>query len=157
MRSLASSFDIVSDVQLQDVLGVLVRLVESAGAIVIFSGAAVAFVRFLVVALRSRMAADFVPVRLGLGRSLALGLEFQLAGDVLRTAVAPTFRELGQLGAVAAIRTALNFFLARENDEERRQVSGEGRAGSGPGEAGAVPGVQQPPAVGAPGRAAPPA
>ena len=157
MRSLASSFDIVSfdivsDVQLQDVLGVLVRLVESAGAIVIFSGAAVAFVRFLVVALRSRMAADFVPVRLGLGRSLALGLEFQLAGDVLRTAVAPTFRELGQLGAVAAIRTALNFFLARENDEERRQVSGEGpaRPGSGAGD-------RPPPGAGAPGRAGPPA
>jgi len=157
VRSLASSFDIVSfdivsDVQLQDVLGVLVRLVESAGAIVIFSGAAVAFVRFLVVALRSRMAADFVPVRLGLGRSLALGLEFQLAGDVLRTAVAPTFRELGQLGAVAAIRTALNFFLARENDEERRQVSGEGpaRPGSGAGD-------RPPPGAGAPGRGGPPA
>lgn len=152
MRSLASSFDIVSDVQLQDVLGVLVRLVESAGAIVIFSGAAVAFVRFLVVALRSRMAADFVPVRLGLGRSLALGLEFQLAGDVLRTAVAPTFRELGQLGAVAAIRTALNFFLARENDEERRQVSGEG-----PGRPGSGAGDRPPPGAGAPGRGGPPA
>ena len=44
-------------------------------------------------------------VRLGLGRYLALGLEFQLASDVLRTAVAPTLREIGELAAVAAIRT----------------------------------------------------
>jgi hypothetical protein len=63
------------------------------------------------VGLRDRDAGAFVPVRLTLGRFLALGLEFQPASDVLRTAVAPSFRELGQL---AAIRTALNYFLARE-------------------------------------------
>jgi len=32
----------------------------------------------------------------------------------LRTAIAPTFSALGKLAAVAAIRTALNYFLARE-------------------------------------------
>ena len=77
------------------------------------------------VGLRERDAAAFVPVRLTLGRFLALGLEFQLAGDVLRTAVAPSFRELGQLAAVAAIRTALNYFLSKEIAEERRQVAEE--------------------------------
>jgi uncharacterized membrane protein len=44
---------------------------------------------------------------------------------VLRTAVAPSFRELGQLAAVAAIRTALNYFLSKEISEERRQVAEE--------------------------------
>lgn len=100
----------------------LVRLVESAGALVIFVGALIAFVRFVVGGLRTRQPAIFVPVRLGLGRFLTLGLEFQLASDVLRTAIAPSFRELGQLAAVAAIRTALNFFLAREIREEREQL-----------------------------------
>ena len=57
---------------------------------------------------------------MSLGRFLALGLEFQLASDVLRTAIAPSFEELGKLAAVAAIRTALNFFLAREIREEQR-------------------------------------
>jgi uncharacterized membrane protein len=42
---------------------------------------------------------------------------------VLRTAIAPSFAELGKLAAVAAIRTALNFFLAREIAEERRIVA----------------------------------
>jgi uncharacterized membrane protein len=50
-------------------------------------------------------------VRLRLGRWLALALEFELGADILRTAVTPTWSEIGQLAAVAAIRTALNFFL----------------------------------------------
>ena len=112
-----------------EALGVLVPVVEACGAAVIVVGALWAFVRFVVVGLRERDAAAFVPVRLTLGRFLALGLEFQLASDVLRTAVAPSFRELGQLAAVAAIRTALNYFLAKEIAEERRQLAEE-RAGS---------------------------
>ncbi len=52
--------------------------------------------------------------RLHLGRWLALALEFALAADILRTAVAPSWDEIGQLGAIAALRTALNFFLERE-------------------------------------------
>lgn len=108
-----------------DALGVLVPVVEACGAAVIVVGALWAFIRFVVVGLRDRDAGAFVPVRLTLGRFLALGLEFQLASDVLRTAVAPSFRELGQLAAVAAIRTALNYFLAREIDEERHQLAEE--------------------------------
>jgi uncharacterized membrane protein len=106
---------------LHDVVDALVRLVEAAGAAVIFVGAVIAVVRFLV-ALPRRSPDAFVPVRLTLGRFLALGLEFQLASDVLRTAIAPSFDELGKLAAVAAIRTALNFFLAREIAVERRMV-----------------------------------
>ncbi|SDD39799.1 Uncharacterized membrane protein [Geodermatophilus telluris] len=110
---------------LADVVGVLVTVVEACGAAVILIGAVWAFVRFVWVGVRRGGSHAFVPVRLTLGRFLALGLEFQLASDVLRTAVAPSFRELGQLAAVAAIRTALNYFLSREIAEERRQVAEE--------------------------------
>lgn len=55
-------------------------------------------------------------IRLRLGRWLALALELLLGADILRTAVAPTWSEIGQLAAIAAIRTALNFFLQREID-----------------------------------------
>jgi len=119
---------------LQDVVNVLVSIVEACGAAVIIIGAVWAFARFVWVGLRRRDTSAFVPVRLTLGRFLALGLEFQLASDVLRTAVAPSFRELGQLAAVAAIRTVLNYFLGKEIAEERRQVAEEAegaRAGSG--------------------------
>ena len=56
-------------------------------------------------------------IRLRLGRWLALALEFELGADILRTAVAPTWSEIGQLAAIAAVRTALNFFLQREIDK----------------------------------------
>lgn len=101
----------------------LVRLVEAAGALVIFSGAAVGFFRFAFRAITRRNAGEFTPVRLDVGRMLALGLEFQLASDLLRTAVAPSFAEIGKLAAVAAIRTALNFFLGREIKEERAELA----------------------------------
>jgi uncharacterized membrane protein len=118
--------ELVSEDFLKTAVSLLVRLVESAGAVVIFVGAAIAFVRFLDAAVRHRHEPHrFVAVRLGLGRYLALGLEFQLASDVLRTAVAPTMPEIAQLAAVAAIRTALNYFLGRELKEEQEQLAGE--------------------------------
>ena len=52
--------------------------------------------------------------RLKLGRWLALALEFELAADILRTAVAPTWDEIGQLASIAALRTLLNYFLQKE-------------------------------------------
>jgi len=65
-------------------------------------------------------------VRLRLGRWLALALEFELGADILRTAVAPTWSEIGQLAAIAAVRTALNYFLQLEIDKaaERRAEVG---------------------------------
>ncbi|MBQ0896357.1 DUF1622 domain-containing protein [Micromonospora sp. U56] len=101
---------------------IAVTLVEIAGAAVIFVGALWAALRFVVEGLRHRSAAVFTPIRLSLGRFLTLGLEFQLAGDILRTAVSPTFDQIGQLAAIATIRTALNFFLRREIAQEQRQV-----------------------------------
>lgn len=57
---------------------------------------------------------DMLEIRLMLGKSLALSLEFLLAADILRTAVAPTWNDIGQLAAIAALRTMLNYFLERE-------------------------------------------
>jgi uncharacterized membrane protein len=110
--------NLLGEAWLRGAVSLLVRIVEAAGALVIFTGAAAGLVRFVVTAVRTRSAASLGPVRLDLGRALALGLEFQLAADLLRTAVAPSFQEIGKLAAVAAIRTALNFFLGREIREE---------------------------------------
>lgn len=116
---------ILSEEWLSTAVGLLVRLVEAAGALVIFFGAATGFIVFCISAAKNRDPAKFSSVRLTLGRFLALGLEFQLASDLLRTAVAPSFEQIGKLAAVAAIRTGLNFFLARELEEERKQLGEE--------------------------------
>jgi uncharacterized membrane protein len=107
---------------LADVVNVLVRIVEAAGAAIIFVGAVIAFVRFVLVAFRREGMDPFARIRLDMGRFLVLGLEFQLAADILRTAVSPNLTELAQLAAIAAIRTALNFFLGQEIKEETELV-----------------------------------
>ncbi|WP_018255753.1 DUF1622 domain-containing protein [Salinispora mooreana] len=114
-----------------EAVDLLVRVVEAAGILIIFVGAMMAFVRFVVVGLRQRQSRAFVPIRLTLGRFLTLGLEFQLASDIMRTAVAPTLLDIAELAAVAAIRTALNFFLAREIKQERREIAELGSPGTG--------------------------
>ena len=55
-------------------------------------------------------------IRLTLGRSLALALEFQLAADILGTALNPTLRDIGLLAAIVVLRTLLNYFLGKEID-----------------------------------------
>ena len=53
-------------------------------------------------------------VWLEFGMWLLLGIEFELAADIVRTVIAPSWEELGQLAAIAVIRTFLNFFLERD-------------------------------------------
>jgi len=53
-------------------------------------------------------------------RWLVAGLTFQLAADVVNTSFEPTWDELGRLGAIAAIRTFLSFFLDKEVEDTRR-------------------------------------
>ncbi|MEC4574619.1 DUF1622 domain-containing protein [Streptomyces virginiae] len=119
----------VPDFGVRELIGWLVHVIEAAGALIIFVGAVWAFVRFATTGLRRRsLIAEFNEIRLSLGRFLVLGLEFQLAGDVLRTAVAPSFTEIGQLAAIAAIRTLLNFFLTREIAQERAEIEADQKA-----------------------------
>lgn len=51
-------------------------------------------------------------VRLGVW--LLLGLEFELGADIIRSAISPTWPQLGQLAAIAVIRTFLNYFLEKD-------------------------------------------
>ena len=57
------------------------------------------------------------------GTWLLLGLEFELAADIIGSAVSPTWQDIGQLGAIAVIRTFLNYFL--EHDLEKAERAGE--------------------------------
>ena len=102
-------------------------VVEGVGIAIVAVAVLVAAVRY-VTGLVSRVR-PFPPegLRLGLGRSLALSLEFLLGADILRTAVEPSWDEIGRLAAIATIRTALNFFLQREIAQEARMAGGADR------------------------------
>ena len=45
---------------------------------------------------------------------ILLSLELTLAADIVRTVIAPTWSQIGQLAAIALIRTFLNLFLERD-------------------------------------------
>lgn len=94
--------------------------IETIGALVIAVGVCVAVYNIL----RGFLAGqsfNFNQARLSLARYLALALEFQLGADILSTAIAPSWDQIGKLGAIAVIRTALNYFLMREMEEEKGQ------------------------------------
>lgn len=97
----------------------LAHLAEIGGALVVGVAAVRALLTFAVsiVQLVLRRATDEVPqeaIRLDLGRSLALALEFELGADILKTVVAPNWNDIAQLAAIVVLRTALNYFLQRE-------------------------------------------
>jgi|SRR6516164_5972157 uncharacterized membrane protein len=58
-----------------------------------------------------RLVAPLVVFR-GFAEWLVLALEFLLAADILRTAISPTWSDIGKLAAIAAIRTFLNYYLS---------------------------------------------
>jgi uncharacterized membrane protein len=107
-----------------DAISTWTRLVlGAAGVAIIAVGAAVAA---MAIPAAMRDGQRFTQVRLDFARYLALALEFQLASDILETAIAPSWTRLGQLAAIAGIRTALNFFLGREMKEEWAGVGERG-------------------------------
>lgn len=71
-------------------------------------------------------------VFLRFGVWLLLGLEFELAADIVRSAISPNWSQIGQLGAIATIRTVLNYFLEKDireftESEARRETTSEPR------------------------------
>ena len=61
--------------------------------------------------------------RMVFGGWLVVALEFQLAADIVGTIVSPTAAHLIELGAIAVIRTFLNYFLGKELKEERESLN----------------------------------
>lgn len=98
--------------------------IEVVGALIVSIGVATAVYR-TAQTLISPSHKGYHRTRLMLSRFLSLALEFQLAADILGTMVAPSWTQLGKLGAVALIRTALNYFLGREMKEEEQAADHE--------------------------------
>ena len=119
----APAVDPFIETTLVTVVSYLTIFAEVCGALVIaiavIQGLA-QYVRFLLRPGHEDAAKD--DIRLRLGRSLAVALEFALAADILKTAVAPTWDVIAQLAAIIVLRTMLNYFLEREirHVEERR-------------------------------------
>jgi uncharacterized membrane protein len=54
-------------------------------------------------------------------RWLIAGLTFQLAADIIKTTIAPSWEDIGRVAAIAVIRTFLEYFLMRDLGEVRER------------------------------------
>jgi uncharacterized membrane protein len=104
---------------------------ELAGAVATFLTEAFELLSALTIALGLGLALRQVrdgvrAVQLAFARYLLLALEFLLAADILASLRAPTWEDILQLGAVALIRTGLDYYLSRDlRQEERRPIAGD--------------------------------
>lgn len=118
-------------VQLSDWAELLADLVA---VLVVTFGTIDAFVRVLRVALTPKTTHGArKAIWRNYGMWLLLGLEFELAADIIGSVATPTWEEVGILGAIAVIRTFLNYFLGRDLAEagEAREIA-PGRFGPEP-------------------------
>ncbi len=89
--------------------------VECAAALIIAYGAAEAlWGSTLAITKRDSKVGLRKDIWLRFGVWLLLGLEFELAADIVRTAIAPTWTDIGQLACIGVIRTFLNHFLEKD-------------------------------------------
>ena len=110
---------------MEHILSVAVRyavpVVEACGALVILVGVGRAIFGYVCAFIGIR-SDDVAFLRLQLGQSLVMGLEFQVAADILKTAISPTWNDILLLSALIGLRTVLNFFLEREIDSLAKRL-----------------------------------
>ena len=56
-------------------------------------------------------------------RWLVAGLTLQLAADIIETSISTSWQTIGRVGAIAVIRTFLNYFLERDVEQQQRECA----------------------------------
>ena len=87
---------------------------EAVATLLVSIGVVDATVRVLLGLLRNASMRELKDVWSRLAGFILLALEFALAADIVRTSIAPSWKRSGKLAAIAAIRTALSYFLERD-------------------------------------------
>lgn len=113
---MASLLDI-AEMELHNVATILRLMIEGVAIFIIAFSIIKTLAKFIRSYRRQNSEEFYHQIRLDLGLSLALSLEFLLAADIVATAVSPTWEAIGLLAAIATIRTVLNHFLHREVKE----------------------------------------
>jgi uncharacterized membrane protein len=103
-------------VNFEEVISVTGKVVDGAGVIVMVLGIVTAAVRFgRRVARPDGSIEPYPALRRELGRSVLLGLELLVAGDIIRSvALSPSFESVGVLAVIVAVRSFLSTTLEME-------------------------------------------
>ncbi len=102
-------------------------VIDAMALVVVVIGTIEAFVGGLKTMLGAATGHQKREVWLRYGRWLVAGLTFQLAADIIETSIAPTWQDVARLGAIAVIRTFLNYFLEKDLVEVRQKSHESGR------------------------------
>lgn len=105
---------------LKTVFITLTTILDIIGVIIIVGGAGHALLQYLLGILDKGPALGIDQMRLELGRSIVLAVEFLLAADIIKTIITPNYYEIGMLGALVIIRTILTYFLNEELSQIQR-------------------------------------
>jgi len=97
-------------------------LIDALALVIIVAGSIEAFVKALYFGFSPSSALQRRDIWLRYGRWLVAALTFQLAADVIETSITTDWDAIGRVGAIAVIRTFLNFFL----EKDLREVDGDG-------------------------------
>lgn len=91
-------------------------VVESLVVLIVLLGGLMAFAHLMMALFgrRGGLAESIRRIWLRFAAWILISLEFALGADIIRTAIAPTWDDIGKLAAIAAIRTFLGFFLDRD-------------------------------------------
>jgi len=101
-------------------------VIEGMAVLIVAFGSVDAFVRLMrVIVTPTATHGERKAIWRRYGMWLVLGLEFELAADIIGSVLSPSWQELAQLGAIAVIRTFLNYFL--EKDLESADAAAEER------------------------------
>ena len=99
----------------KDFVSIAGYTIEAAGVLIIVLGCFGATFWFFLYLRKTDLVTAYKQYRMALGRVILLGLEFLLAGDIIRTVViAPTLQQVGVLTVIVLIRTFLSFTLELE-------------------------------------------
>jgi uncharacterized membrane protein len=97
-----------------------VVVIDAMALLLVLIGTVEAFIDGLRAVFSSKSSHEKRDVWLRYGRWLVAGLTFQLAADIIETSIRTSWESITQLGAIAVIRTFLNYFLERDLNEARR-------------------------------------
>jgi uncharacterized membrane protein len=98
---------------LNEILDYVIYGVEALGVIVILLSAVRTAIRY-VINYFAPEDVDIPTLRLALGQSMVMALEFQVAADILKTALTPSWNDIILLAALIGLRTLLNYLLEQE-------------------------------------------
>jgi uncharacterized membrane protein len=101
--------------QFTDIISIAGYAIEAIGVLVVVVGSCISSVAFIRTFRQLPEGIAYRTYRRQLGRSIILGLEFLIAGDIIRTVVvADTLENVAVLGLIILIRTFLSVTLHLE-------------------------------------------